>query len=276
MIRECFDMSHYEQRIAMARSAHANLNDSYKADAEEIPILSQHLKKVDNIDFDAVHQYGLIHVTADILILDSTNMVLLHSRRDPVNTEHGILTTSAGGHCQSDEIPIDTAVRELTEELGLVPLRREEIYCLSHNDVGWTNYVFSLVYTAPNKMLSLVWDDPFADEPRCFHTFGNVQVPSVSRRSFGSPWEPVTQYDGMRLSRWQFNQELCHYFVIRFRPSELRSLKIDPSEVCGIRYCSIDELSDLCKSPDATDSLWCLARNGGIESMKLWLNQTGR
>ena len=66
-----------------------------------------------------VHIKGLWHQTADVWIYNSRGEILLQKRSDSKESYPGLLDVSAAGHVSAGETPIQTALRELKEELGI-------------------------------------------------------------------------------------------------------------------------------------------------------------
>lgn len=77
----------------------------------------------DKIDLETVGREGVLHGTAHIWVWRRTDEdgleVLLQERSGIMLTFPGRLDTSAAGHCDYGDKPIDTALRELEEELGI-------------------------------------------------------------------------------------------------------------------------------------------------------------
>lgn len=66
-----------------------------------------------------IHEQGLWHKSAHIWIYNSKGEVFLQLRAKDKDSYPGLLDISAAGHVDSGELPIETAVRELKEEIGL-------------------------------------------------------------------------------------------------------------------------------------------------------------
>lgn len=68
-----------------------------------------------------VHQAGLRHRAAHVLVFDDEGRLLLQRRAFGKDSSPGLWDSSAGGHLDAGESYHDAAVRELGEELGLRP-----------------------------------------------------------------------------------------------------------------------------------------------------------
>lgn len=68
-----------------------------------------------------IHDQGLLHREADVLVTNLRGEVLLQRRAD-----NGLWSFSAGGHCSSED-PVEDLLRELREELGL-RAKRDQVH----------------------------------------------------------------------------------------------------------------------------------------------------
>lgn len=92
-----------------------------------VPDLSQEL--LDVLDPDGrvvgsatrqeVHAKGLLHRAVHVLVVGSDGRLLLQKRAVSKASWPGRWDTSVGGHVGSGEAPIDSALRECREELGI-------------------------------------------------------------------------------------------------------------------------------------------------------------
>ena len=73
---------------------------------------------------------GRFHKVVHIWIQNSRGELLMQKRSDKVDNCPGIWATT-GGSVQAGEEPLPTAVRELSEELGITVLPEELRYCLT-------------------------------------------------------------------------------------------------------------------------------------------------
>lgn len=132
-----------------------------------VPDLSQEL--LDVLDSDGkvvgtatrqeVHAKGLFHRAVHVLVLGSDGRLLLQRRASTKSSWPGRWDTSVGGHVGAGEEPIDCAMRECQEELG-VSLRREELQTLGR-------YLFDGATQDPEWVDSWIvrHDGPFHPDP---------------------------------------------------------------------------------------------------------------
>lgn len=65
------------------------------------------------------HRGGLFHPTVHVWIYNSKREILLQKRSENKKTFPGKWDVSVAGHISAGDLPIDTAIRECEEELGL-------------------------------------------------------------------------------------------------------------------------------------------------------------
>jgi isopentenyldiphosphate isomerase len=70
-------------------------------------------------DRDLVHSEGLPHRTVHVWVLNGAGEILFQKRSRGKDSHPGFWDVSAAGHVQPGEKPIDAALRELVEELGI-------------------------------------------------------------------------------------------------------------------------------------------------------------
>lgn len=88
------------------------------------------------VERSVAHRAGVRHRTAHVWIYRESGgrfQVLLQKRSDEKDSFPGMLDTSCAGHVPAGEKPIDTAIRELSEELG-IRLRPEQLTALGSFD----------------------------------------------------------------------------------------------------------------------------------------------
>lgn len=71
------------------------------------------------------HRLGILHSSVHIWIMDEENRILLQKRHPEKDTFPNLWDISVAGHIGAGESPIETAVREVAEELGLQILAEE-------------------------------------------------------------------------------------------------------------------------------------------------------
>jgi isopentenyldiphosphate isomerase len=67
-----------------------------------------------------IHEHGLWHNSAHVWIYNSKGEILLQLRSKDKDSYPGLWDISVAGHNDSGETPIESAVREMDEEIGLV------------------------------------------------------------------------------------------------------------------------------------------------------------
>ena len=74
------------------------------------------------IDRESAHREGILHRTAHVWIARQNAgiwQVLLQKRSMNKDSFPGLYDTSSAGHIPAGEEPLDSAIRELAEELGI-------------------------------------------------------------------------------------------------------------------------------------------------------------
>lgn len=97
---------------------------------------------------------GRFHKVVHIWIQNSEGKLLMQKRSDIVDNCPGEWATT-GGSVQAGEEPLSTAVRELSEELGLTVSAKELRYCLMVQRKDAFCYVYVLKKDVPAESLSL-------------------------------------------------------------------------------------------------------------------------
>lgn len=97
---------------------------------------------------------GRFHKVVHIWIQNSKGELLMQKRSDTVDNCPGEWATT-GGSVQAGEEPLTTAVRELSEELGLTVSAKELQYCLMVQRKDAFCYVYVLKKDVPAESLSL-------------------------------------------------------------------------------------------------------------------------
>ena len=78
------------------------------------------------------HEKGVLHRTAHVWVARQTNSrweVLLQKRSQEKDSFPGMYDTSSAGHIPAGKQPVDSAIRELEEELGIRAVPEELDYC---------------------------------------------------------------------------------------------------------------------------------------------------
>lgn len=90
----------------------------------------------ETIERDLAHKEGVRHRTAHIWIAREVNgkwQVLLQKRAQTKDSFPGRYDTSSAGHIQAGDEPLESAIRELQEELGIVASPEELKYAGTFN-----------------------------------------------------------------------------------------------------------------------------------------------
>lgn len=97
---------------------------------------------------------GMFHKVVHIWIQNGKGELLMQKRSDMVDNCAGEWATT-GGSVQAGEVPLTTAVRELSEELGIMVLPEELQYCLTVRRKNAYCYVYLLRRDVPLEALTL-------------------------------------------------------------------------------------------------------------------------
>ena len=98
------------------------------------------------------HEQGLWHRSAHIWIYDRRGNILMQKRSASKDTFPGLWDISVAGHISAGESPLEGALREMREEIGLeVPPEEPEYLTTIHMEYpypqrGWTNREHCYVY----------------------------------------------------------------------------------------------------------------------------------
>ena len=127
------------------------------------------------------HANGILHRTAHVWIVREANgrtEILLQKRSDEKDSFPGMYDTSSAGHIPAGEEPVPSALRELSEELGIsaapsqlhyagkIRIRFEDIF---HNRVFRDNQVsWVFVYQEPMEIGRLTLQKSEVSEVRWF------------------------------------------------------------------------------------------------------------
>lgn len=94
-----------------------------------------------------VHRLGLRHRACHIVVFDRQSQVLVQQRSLTKDSSPGLWDSSAAGHVDSGETYIACAVRELSEELGVVIDAKELQECFLLSPEPYNGMEFAMVYT---------------------------------------------------------------------------------------------------------------------------------
>lgn len=127
------------------------------------------------------HREGILHRTAHVWIIRQGSMgceILLQKRSMEKESFPGLYDTSSAGHIPAGSEPLDSALRELQEELGITAKPEELHYAgmfriryekIFHGHLFRDNEVTSVyVYSEPVEIEKLVLQQSEVDEIRWF------------------------------------------------------------------------------------------------------------
>lgn len=77
---------------------------------------------------DEIHRLGLWHRTVHIWLFDGSGNILFQLRAHDKENNPGLYDTSCAGHISAGDASIDSAVREIGEELGIVKSPEDLIF----------------------------------------------------------------------------------------------------------------------------------------------------
>ena len=99
-----------------------------------------------------IHEQGLWHMAAHVWIYNSKSEILLQLRAKDKDSHPGLWDISVAGHSKTGEKPIETAVREMKEEIGL-DVHSEQLefngtYKISQpiKEIGWQDNEIGYIY----------------------------------------------------------------------------------------------------------------------------------
>ena len=79
-----------------------------------------------------VHKQGLWHKIIAIAIIDENNRILMQQRSFTKDTNPGQWDISAAGHVSAGQTPLEAAVREINEEVGIEIEEKDLDYILTY------------------------------------------------------------------------------------------------------------------------------------------------
>ena len=78
--------------------------------------------------YDDVHKHGLWHKGVHVWVINADGQLLIHRRGEKVQTRPGVWENSASGHVDAGHTSLQTAQKELLEEVGIdIPLEKFEL-----------------------------------------------------------------------------------------------------------------------------------------------------
>lgn len=148
---------------------------------EMVEVLSHSGKRTGKlVSKDHAHRRGLWHATVHIWLINNNRQCLLQRRSLEKETFPGLWDVSCAGHVEAGESPIQTACREIHEELGLEikensldhfgRINSETLHSLQYHDREWQD-LFLLPFDAGTEFHSNspeVMDFKWIDLPNLF------------------------------------------------------------------------------------------------------------
>ena len=149
---------------------------------------------------NSAHREGLLHRTAHVWIVrecDGRTQILLQKRSMKKESFPGLFDTSSAGHIPSGSDPIESALRELLEELGIEAteeqlsfvgffrIQYEKVFhgkLFRDNEVTWV-----YVYHEPVEIGSLSLQKDEVEEVQWFNLDDVAEEIQVSRERFCVP-----------------------------------------------------------------------------------------
>lgn len=269
--RNQFDDRNYEQRLELA-SANSHFPGDRKLAAESVEVYDRSGDCSEAVvSSAAAHRLGLIHKTADVLLLLPDRRLAVQRRSSCEATLPSRYGLSAGGHLDVGEEPVTAGARETAEELGL-HVSVDRLLPLHASDFGWPLYFVSLEYVGPNGTLNVMKagrDAPFTVLPTSTALISQTPSKQLEELDASLPWDPPHCLDGdLRLVSRFFNQEITYYYVVVLDHEEFCQVRPNPSELATVELLSLRELQHIADDPVlATDTLMCLRRHDAFKKI---------
>jgi isopentenyldiphosphate isomerase len=150
-----------------------------------------------------IHEQGLWHNAAHVWIYNTKGEILMQLRAKDKDIYPGLWDISVSGHTDSGETPIQSAVREMKEEIGLNPkfgkLEAEGLYIISQpiEGVNWQDneigHVFFYEYNGSVDDLSMPDHEVEKLEFVPIDTFENELNDSEMSKKY-VPYKPLGEY----------------------------------------------------------------------------------
>ncbi len=178
--------------------------------------------------YESLHKFGIIHITADIFLLLPNNNIVIQRRSQSVDIPD-IYGPSAGGHCEFNQSPKDTAIAELNEELGLT-INDNRIKNIFTDECPIENYflrkqICSMKHTNISQR--------FATNSQWY---SNKGIPVENR---------INDDLGNETKSYYFNQELAYFFFVFIDYEEQKEIVFNKNEVSSIETFDISSFRSL-------------------------------
>lgn len=126
--------------------------DSARAHTEWLEVVDEHDVVTGLERRGVIHARGLMHRSAQVLVVNSANELFLQKRSETKDEFPGLWDSSAAGHVNPGEDYVECARRELAEELGITTdVALEPLFRIRASEsTGWEHCsVFRCRYDGP-------------------------------------------------------------------------------------------------------------------------------
>ncbi|MBT8763415.1 NUDIX domain-containing protein [Desulfohalobiaceae bacterium Ax17] len=137
-------------------SASQNKNE-FIPGQERIEVVDENNNPIAVLSRNEVHRQGLFHRSVLVLVYNQEGKVFLQKRHRNKNLYPGRWDLSATGHVKAGEAAEDAALRELKEEVGIVPRQLKLIHTLKGTKETHNEFVY--LFSA-GKILDTPCPDP--------------------------------------------------------------------------------------------------------------------
>ena len=215
----------------------------------------------------AAHRLGLIHTTADILIITPASEIMLAQRdqNDPMFPSYFAL--SAGGHSLADETPRETARRELAEELNIEIPDLCRIVPLHDESRGLPN--FYREWCSHDGRVKMWQFAPDASIHRLLNPLPSADSPQIEWPEDWASWRSLLSgYEHGSDPLVFLNQEFTFYYVVRLSTDEYARFTTS-SYPAQMKTVSFPQLLSIVGDPmQSTDGIRCLAQGGCMPNLQ--------
>ena len=235
-----FDIENYNERVKSAMDFDKKYGLAKKFCGYDLK-----LKKIKDslFSYESLHEFGIIPITADVFLLLPNSTVIVQKRSHSVDIPN-TYGPSAGGHCEFDQSPKETAIIELTEELGLTISsdRLQNIFC---NEKPIKNYFFRKQLCS-NESTNII--QKFAPKSQWY---SNKGIPIVNRVNVAPRNETKSHF---------FNQELAYFYFAFIDYKEQREIGFTENEIDSIEMLDIASFRSLINELKySSDSLFLMS-----------------
>lgn len=254
-----FNLKNYNYRIEKAQI----FDKSYNLE-KRFPGYDDTFNKLKELfSYESLHKYGIIHSTSDVFIVLPNNEIILQRRSINLDSFPGCYSPSAGGHIEYDSSPLETAIIEVEEELGL---KVDSIKNVIELNEGKPIEIFyhkkELNYESPKTLIHKFHpDDEFTILDRKNENLLNIEFVKDYTR------ESKTLF---------YNQELAFFYVAFLHSKEFKNIKICKNEVASIKRTDVKQLKKFVSGMNKTDTFNAINKSKIIEELeKIIAKQNG-